>query len=103
MFAGEIKRLLKLLFGKFIGCTLDHDDLLAIADIDKIEIALLTLGVGGVDDKCTVHTTDTDCGAGAQCLALRCACLPGFTSQTRDANGTLVPDGRNCFDYGVPV
>ena len=36
---GKIKGLLEFLFRKFIGGTLDHDDLLAVSDINEIEIA----------------------------------------------------------------
>jgi hypothetical protein len=41
LLAGEVEGLLEVLFGELVGSTLDHDHILAVADIDEVEIAVL--------------------------------------------------------------
>jgi len=36
-----------------------------VADINKVEVAIETLLVGGVHDELAVHATDADCAHGA--------------------------------------
>ena len=62
LLAGKIKGLLEVLLGKLVGGTLDHDHLLAVSDVNEIEITLLALGVGGIGKELTVDATDADRG-----------------------------------------
>ena len=62
LLAGEIEGLLKVLLGKLVGGTLDHDDILTVTHVDEVEVAVLALGVGGVHHKLSADATDADRG-----------------------------------------
>ena len=58
--AGEVEGFVELRFGKFRGGTFDHDDLLTIADIDEVEVAVLAVGMGRVDDELAIDAADAN-------------------------------------------
>ena len=58
--AGEVEGFIEVRFGKFCGGAFDHDDLLTIADIDEVEVAVLAVRVGRVDNKLAIDAADAN-------------------------------------------
>ena len=58
--AGKVEGFIKFRFGKFRCGAFDHDDLLAVANIDEVEVAVFALGVGGINDELAIDATDTN-------------------------------------------
>ena len=57
----ELERGHEVGFGDFIGGAFIHHDVLVVADIDDVEIALSLLGVSRVGDELAVHTAHAHC------------------------------------------
>ena len=59
------QRLDELVLGQFLGLALDHDDLVIGADVNEVQVAEFTLGVGGIDDELAVDPADAHRAHGA--------------------------------------
>src|SRR5437762_4061243 len=57
---GELQCFYELRFWQFIGGAFDHDDIVFRADINQIEIALNSLGMGRIRDELAVHSPNAD-------------------------------------------
>ena len=61
----ELQRLHKVRFGDFLGRSFIHDQVLLIADIDEIQIALVAFGMGRIDHELAVDAPEADGSEGA--------------------------------------
>jgi hypothetical protein len=57
-FLGVFQRGVEIGFGDFPGRTLEHDNILFVADVDEVEVAFSALGMGGVGDEFAVDAAD---------------------------------------------
>jgi len=48
--------------GQLVGGAFDHHHVVLVADVDEIEVGVVLLLVGGIDDEATFDTTDADAG-----------------------------------------